>query len=137
MTHLLSTFRSSSSRERDRGESERDRFDRFDRNESRQSRDDRGSQTRLTKRSFSRESQDRGSRGRDSRDVNEPVRRVASMTDDRERGSRDRGSQDRRPGKDLAGELLNRQQIQKFEEMNIENMSMSYFGYFVLFFLTS
>lgn len=28
------------------------------------------------------------------------------MTDDRDRGSGDRGSQDRRPGKDLAGELL-------------------------------
>eukprot|EP00066_Takifugu_rubripes_P028540 XP_011617806.1 PREDICTED: eukaryotic translation initiation factor 4 gamma 1-like [Takifugu rubripes] len=64
-------------------------------------------QTRLTKRSFSRESQDRGSRGRDSRDANEPVRRVASMTDSRDRGSRDRGSRDRgsadrRPGKELA-----------------------------------
>ncbi|XP_029687531.1 eukaryotic translation initiation factor 4 gamma 1-like isoform X2 [Takifugu rubripes] len=97
--------RSSSSRERDRVD--RDRFDRFDRNEGRQGRDDRGSQTRLTKRSFSRESQDRGSRGRDSRDANEPVRRVASMTDSRDRGSRDRGSRDRgsadrRPGKELA-----------------------------------
>ncbi|TNM98249.1 hypothetical protein fugu_014495 [Takifugu bimaculatus] len=97
--------RSSSSRERDRVD--RDRFDRFDRNEGRQGRDDRGGQTRLTKRSFSRESQDRGSRGRDSRDANEPVRRVASMTDSRDRGSRDRGSRDRgsadrRPGKELA-----------------------------------
>uniref|UniRef100_H3CGR0 Eukaryotic translation initiation factor 4 gamma, 1a n=1 Tax=Tetraodon nigroviridis TaxID=99883 RepID=H3CGR0_TETNG len=57
--------RSSSSHERDRGESDRDRFDRFDRNEGRQGRDDRDSQNQLTKRSFSRESQDRGSRGRD------------------------------------------------------------------------
>ncbi|XP_078791297.1 eukaryotic translation initiation factor 4 gamma 1a isoform X4 [Oryzias latipes] len=84
--------RSSSSRERggdrDRSERDRDRFDRFARSEEQG-----GDQ--FTKRSFSRESKDRGSRGGDSRASNEPVRRVASMTDDRDRGSRDRGSRDR------------------------------------------
>ncbi|XP_024130240.1 eukaryotic translation initiation factor 4 gamma 1a isoform X2 [Oryzias melastigma] len=84
--------RSSSSRERggdrDRSERDRDRFDRFARSEEQG-----GDQ--FTKRSFSRESKDRGGRGGDSRASNEPVRRVASMTDDRDRGSRDRGSRDR------------------------------------------
>ncbi|XP_028282693.1 eukaryotic translation initiation factor 4 gamma 1a isoform X2 [Parambassis ranga] len=101
--------RSSSSRERggdrERSDRDRDRFDRFDRSEGRE-----GNQ--ITKRSFSRESQERGGRGNDSRGSNEPVRRVASMTDDRDRGSRDRGSRDRGskdrgsrdrgPSKDLA-----------------------------------
>nr|XP_046263507.1 eukaryotic translation initiation factor 4 gamma 1a isoform X3 [Scatophagus argus] len=103
--------RSSSSRDRggdrDRGDRDRDRFDRFDRSEGRQGRDDRGSQNQITKRSFSRESQERGGRGGDSRASTEPVRRVASMTDDRDRGSRDRGSRDRGsrdrgPNKDVA-----------------------------------
>ncbi|XP_040910483.1 eukaryotic translation initiation factor 4 gamma 1a isoform X2 [Toxotes jaculatrix] len=102
--------RSSSSREhggdRDRGDRERDRFDRFDRSEGREGRDDRSSRNQVTKRSFSRESQERGGRGGDSRASTEPVRRVASMTDDRDRGSRDRGSRDRGsrdrgPSKDL------------------------------------
>lgn len=91
--------RSSSSRERggdrDRSERDRDRFDRFDRSEGREGRDDRSSRNQITKRSFSRESEERGGRGGDSRATNEPVRRVASMTDDRDRGSRDRGSRDR------------------------------------------
>ncbi|XP_030015637.1 eukaryotic translation initiation factor 4 gamma 1a isoform X3 [Sphaeramia orbicularis] len=91
--------RSSSSRERggdrERGDRERDRFDRFDRREGREGRDDRGNRNEITKRSFSRESQERGGRGGDGRVSNEPVRRVASMTDDRDRGSRDRGSRDR------------------------------------------
>ncbi|XP_070829542.1 eukaryotic translation initiation factor 4 gamma 1a isoform X2 [Chaetodon trifascialis] len=91
--------RSSSSRERggdrDRGDRDRDRFDRFDRSEGREGRDDRSGQNQITKRSFSRESQERGGRGGDSRPSTEPVRRVASMTDDRDRGSRDRGSRDR------------------------------------------
>ncbi|XP_019117735.1 eukaryotic translation initiation factor 4 gamma 1a isoform X1 [Larimichthys crocea] len=86
--------RSSSSRERggdrDRGDRDRDRFDRFDRSEGREGRDDRSSQNQITKRSFSRESQ-----GGDGRASTEPVRRVASMTDNRDRGSRDRGSRDR------------------------------------------
>ncbi|CAJ1072258.1 eukaryotic translation initiation factor 4 gamma 1a isoform X4 [Xyrichtys novacula] len=88
--------RSSSSRERggdrDRGDRDRDRYERF---EGREGRDDRSAQNQITKRSFSRESQERGGRGGDSRASNEPVRRVASMTDDRDRGSRDRGSKDR------------------------------------------
>lgn len=87
--------RSSSSRERgndrDRDRSDRDR-DRYDRFEGREGRDDR---SQISKRSFSRESQERGGRGGDSRATNEPVRRVASMTDDRDRGSKDRGSRDR------------------------------------------
>lgn len=91
--------RSSSSRERggdrDRNDRDRDRFDRFDRSEGREGRDDRSSRNQITKRSFSRESEERGGRGGDSRATNEPVRRVASMTDDRDRGSRDRGSRDR------------------------------------------
>lgn len=119
---LLTTlfFRSSSSRERggdrDRGDRDRDRFDRFDRSEGREGRDDRSSQNQITKRSFSRESQ-----GGDGRASTEPVRRVASMTDNRDRGSRDRGSRDRGskdrgsrdrgsrdrvPSKDLPGEYL-------------------------------
>ncbi|XP_037538145.1 eukaryotic translation initiation factor 4 gamma 1a isoform X2 [Nematolebias whitei] len=84
--------RSSSSRERegdrDRGDHDRGRFDRFTRSERRD-----GNQ--ITKRSFSRESQERGGRGGDGRAPNESVRRVASMTDNRDRGSRDRGSKDR------------------------------------------
>lgn len=118
----LTTFRSSSSRERggdrDRGDRDRDRFDRFDRSEGREGRDDRSTRNQITKRSFSRESQERGGRAGDLRASTEPVRRVASMTDNRDRGSRDRGSrdrgsrdrgsrdrgsQDRAPSKDLPG----------------------------------
>lgn len=84
--------RSSSSRERgsnrDRSDRNRDRFDRFDRSEGREA-------NQVTKRSFSRESQERGGRGGDGRSSTESVRRVASMTDSRDRGSRDRGSRDR------------------------------------------
>lgn len=84
--------RSSSSRERgsnrDRSDRNRDRFDRFDRSEGREA-------NQVTKRSFSRESQERGGRGGDGRASTESVRRVASMTDSRDRGSRDRGSRDR------------------------------------------
>ncbi|XP_034743089.1 eukaryotic translation initiation factor 4 gamma 1a isoform X8 [Etheostoma cragini] len=91
--------RSSSSRERgsdrDRGERDRDRLDRFDRSEGREGRDDRSARNQITKRSFSRESQERGGRTGDLRASTEPVRRVASMTDNRDRGSRDRGSRDR------------------------------------------
>lgn len=105
--------RSSSSRERggdrDRGDRDRDRFDRFGRSEGREGRDDRSSQNQISKRSFSRESQERSGRGGDNRASTEPVRRVASMTDDRanrdrgsrDRGSRDRGSRDRGPNKEL------------------------------------
>uniref|UniRef100_A0A8C7V5V4 Eukaryotic translation initiation factor 4 gamma, 1a n=1 Tax=Oncorhynchus mykiss TaxID=8022 RepID=A0A8C7V5V4_ONCMY len=71
--------RSSSSRDRDR-------FDRFERHDS--SRDERcGSRdTRppITKRSFSRETEER--RGDSCTPTEPPVRRVASMTDDRDRG---------------------------------------------------
>ncbi|CAI5641224.1 unnamed protein product [Oreochromis niloticus] len=84
--------RSSSSRERgsnrDRSDRNRDRFDRFDRSEGREA-------NQITKRSFSRESQERGGRGGDGRASTESVRRVASMTESRDRGSRDRGSRDR------------------------------------------
>uniref|UniRef100_A0A672ZR59 Eukaryotic translation initiation factor 4 gamma 1 n=1 Tax=Sphaeramia orbicularis TaxID=375764 RepID=A0A672ZR59_9TELE len=66
--------RNSSSRERS------DRFDRDDRDRNR---------LQVTKRSFSRENEER-SRERDQRGSADPVRRVASMTDDRDRGSRER-----------------------------------------------
>lgn len=90
---LLVSLRSSSSRERGgERDRDRDRFDRFDRSEGR---DDRSSRNQFSKRSFSRETEERSGRGGDSRATNEPVRRVASMTDDRDRGSRDRGSRDR------------------------------------------
>uniref|UniRef100_A0A669C5K8 Eukaryotic translation initiation factor 4 gamma, 1a n=1 Tax=Oreochromis niloticus TaxID=8128 RepID=A0A669C5K8_ORENI len=74
---------SSSSRERgsnrDRSDRNRDRFDRFDRSEGREA-------NQITKRSFSRESQERGGRGGDGRASTESVRRVASMTESRDRG---------------------------------------------------
>uniref|UniRef100_A0A673YRD3 Eukaryotic translation initiation factor 4 gamma 1 n=1 Tax=Salmo trutta TaxID=8032 RepID=A0A673YRD3_SALTR len=65
--------------------------DRFDRN-----------RPPVTKRSFSRETEEH-SREREHRGPADPVRRVASMTDDRgsrDRGSRDRGSRDRARSKD-------------------------------------
>uniref|UniRef100_A0A8C8IXB5 Eukaryotic translation initiation factor 4 gamma, 1a n=1 Tax=Oncorhynchus tshawytscha TaxID=74940 RepID=A0A8C8IXB5_ONCTS len=87
------TYGSSSSR--DRG-GDRDRFDRFERRDS-----SRDARPPVTKRSFSRETEERRS---DSRTPTEPpVRRVASMSDDRNRGSRDRGgsgSRDRAPSKE-------------------------------------
>uniref|UniRef100_A0A8D0DGP5 Eukaryotic translation initiation factor 4 gamma 1 n=1 Tax=Sander lucioperca TaxID=283035 RepID=A0A8D0DGP5_SANLU len=79
--------RNSSSRERS------DRFDRSDRGTDRferrdERRDDRDrNRLQVTKRSFSRENEER-SREREQRGPADPVRRVASMTDDR--GSRDR-----------------------------------------------
>lgn len=74
--------RNSSSRERS------DRFDRSDRGFDR--RDDRDrNRLQVTKRSFSREKEER-SREREQRGSADPVRRVASMTDDRDRGSRER-----------------------------------------------
>ncbi|XP_028426718.1 eukaryotic translation initiation factor 4 gamma 1 isoform X2 [Perca flavescens] len=79
--------RNSSSRERS------DRFDRSDRGSDRferrdERRDDRDrNRLQVTKRSFSRENEER-SREREQRGPTDPVRRVASMTDDR--GSRDR-----------------------------------------------
>uniref|UniRef100_A0A7N8X7Z7 Eukaryotic translation initiation factor 4 gamma 1-like n=1 Tax=Mastacembelus armatus TaxID=205130 RepID=A0A7N8X7Z7_9TELE len=77
--------RNSSSRERS------DRFDRSDRGSDRfDRRDDRDrSRLQVTKRSFSRENEER-SREREQRGLADPVRRVASMTDDRDRGSRER-----------------------------------------------
>uniref|UniRef100_A0A3Q3FVP1 Eukaryotic translation initiation factor 4 gamma 1 n=1 Tax=Labrus bergylta TaxID=56723 RepID=A0A3Q3FVP1_9LABR len=86
----LRLYRNSSSRERgenfDRSNRGGDRFDR---------RDDRDrNRLQVTKRSFSRENEGQ-SREREQRGSADPVRRVASMTDDRDRGSRDRGSRDR------------------------------------------
>jgi len=92
VTFLVSL--SSSSRERG-GEREKGDRDRLDRSEGREGRDGRSTPNQITKRSFSRESQDRGGRASDLRASTESVRRVASMTDDRDRGSRDRGSRDR------------------------------------------
>ncbi|KAM9358888.1 eukaryotic translation initiation factor 4 gamma 1 [Symphorus nematophorus] len=81
--------RNSSSRERgdnyDRSNRGGDRFDRRD-----ERRDDRDrNRLQVTKRSFSRENEER-SREREQRGSADPVRRVASMTDDRDRGSRER-----------------------------------------------
>uniref|UniRef100_A0A673H3A1 Eukaryotic translation initiation factor 4 gamma 1-like n=1 Tax=Sinocyclocheilus rhinocerous TaxID=307959 RepID=A0A673H3A1_9TELE len=87
-TYLLS--RNSSSRDRsDRDRGDRDRGDRdhFDRFDSR--RDDRGldrPRQAITKRSFSRENEDRRGDGRGPADS---VRRVSSMTENRDRGSRE------------------------------------------------
>ncbi|XP_067220339.1 eukaryotic translation initiation factor 4 gamma 1a isoform X2 [Chanodichthys erythropterus] len=83
--------RNSSSRDRgdrDRNDRDRDRFDRFDsRREDRDRGLDRPRQT-ITKRSFSRENEER--RGGDSRGPPDSVRRVSSMTENRDRGSRER-----------------------------------------------
>lgn len=83
--------RNSSSRDRsdrDRGDRDRDRFDRFDnRREDRDRGLDRPRQA-ITKRSFSRENDER--RGSDSRGPPDSVRRVSSMTENRDRGSRER-----------------------------------------------
>ncbi|XP_016103618.1 eukaryotic translation initiation factor 4 gamma 1a isoform X8 [Sinocyclocheilus grahami] len=83
--------RNSSSRDRsdrDRGDRDRDRFERFDsRREDRDRGLDRPRQA-ITKRSFSRENEER--RGGDSRGPPDSVRRVASMTENRDRGSRER-----------------------------------------------
>uniref|UniRef100_A0A8C1I5J0 Eukaryotic translation initiation factor 4 gamma 1-like n=1 Tax=Cyprinus carpio TaxID=7962 RepID=A0A8C1I5J0_CYPCA len=71
-----------------RGDRDRDRFDRFDsRREDRDRGLDRPRQA-ITKRSFSRENEER--RRGDSRGPPDSVRRVSSMTDNRDRGSRER-----------------------------------------------
>uniref|UniRef100_A0A7N5ZTZ7 Eukaryotic translation initiation factor 4 gamma 1 n=1 Tax=Anabas testudineus TaxID=64144 RepID=A0A7N5ZTZ7_ANATE len=76
---------SSSSLDSDRRVPQSDRFDRRD-----DRRDDRErNRLQVTKRSFSRENEER-SREREQRTSTDPVRRVASMTDDRDRGSRER-----------------------------------------------
>uniref|UniRef100_A0A668UK06 Eukaryotic translation initiation factor 4 gamma 1 n=1 Tax=Oreochromis aureus TaxID=47969 RepID=A0A668UK06_OREAU len=77
--------RNSLSRERS------DRFDRSDRGSDRfERRDDRDrNQLQVTKRSFSREKEER-SRDREQRGPADPVRRVASMTDDRDSRERAR-----------------------------------------------
>uniref|UniRef100_A0AAR2ILW0 Eukaryotic translation initiation factor 4 gamma, 1a n=1 Tax=Pygocentrus nattereri TaxID=42514 RepID=A0AAR2ILW0_PYGNA len=89
---LMSSIHSSSRDRSDRDRSDRDRGDRFDRFERRDSREDRDraldrNRPPVTKRSFSRENEER-TRGGEGRGPADPVRRVASMTDDR--GSRDR-----------------------------------------------
>lgn len=78
-------YRNSLSRERS------DRFDRSDRGSDRfERRDDRDrNQLQVTKRSFSREKEER-SRDREQRGPADPVRRVASMTDDRDSRERAR-----------------------------------------------
>ncbi|KAM4589651.1 eukaryotic translation initiation factor 4 gamma 1-like isoform 1-T1 [Fundulus diaphanus] len=77
--------RNSSSRERS------DRFERSDRGGDRfDRRDDRDrNRIQVTKRSFSREKEER-SRERDQRGSTDPVRRVASVTEERDRGSAER-----------------------------------------------
>ena len=88
--------RNSSSRERSEPNRDRDRerFDRFERREGREDRSQDRQRAVISKRSFSRENEER-SRGGDHRGPADAVRRVASMTDDRDRGSRDRGSRER------------------------------------------
>lgn len=77
------SHRNSSSRERGDNFDRSNRGERFDRGEDR--RDDRDRNRLLvTKRSFSREKEER-SREREQRGPADPVRRVASMTDDRDR----------------------------------------------------
>uniref|UniRef100_A0A673YSF7 Eukaryotic translation initiation factor 4 gamma 1 n=1 Tax=Salmo trutta TaxID=8032 RepID=A0A673YSF7_SALTR len=93
---LYCGFSATNSSSRDRGSDRFERHDRgsndrFDRRDDR--RDDRDrNRPPVTKRSFSRETEEH-SREREHRGPADPVRRVASMTDDR--GSRDRGSRDR------------------------------------------
>lgn len=78
----MSLCRGSLSRERG------DRFERSDRGFDR--RDDRDrNRLQVTKRSFSRENEGR-SQEREQRGSADPVRRVANMADDRDRGSRER-----------------------------------------------
>ncbi|XP_063074858.1 eukaryotic translation initiation factor 4 gamma 1a isoform X2 [Engraulis encrasicolus] len=81
--HRRSTSREGKDRDRPR--------DRFDQRESHDNRSTDLFHTANTKRSFSRESDER-SRGGDRRGPGDAVRRVASMTDDRDRSSRDRGN---------------------------------------------
>ncbi|KAK5606526.1 Eukaryotic translation initiation factor 4 gamma 1, partial [Crenichthys baileyi] len=79
--------RNSSSRERsDRFERSDRGGERFDRRDDR--RDDRN-RIQVTKRSFSREKEER-SRDREQRGSTDPVRRVASVTEERDRGSGER-----------------------------------------------
>ncbi|KAM9318383.1 eukaryotic translation initiation factor 4 gamma 1-like isoform 3-T4 [Pholidichthys leucotaenia] len=81
--------RNSSSRERaDRFDHSDRGGDRFDRRDDWQDDRDRN-RLQVTKRSFSRENEER-SRKREQRGLADPVRRVASMTDDRDKGSRER-----------------------------------------------
>ncbi|MBN3315747.1 IF4G1 factor, partial [Atractosteus spatula] len=70
-----------------RSSSSRDRGERSDREKA----SERGDRNRppITKRSYSKETEDR-SREREHRGPADPLRRVASMTDDRDRGSRER-----------------------------------------------
>lgn len=75
--------RNSSSRERGDNFDRSNRSERFDRGEDRRDDHDRN-RLLVTKRSFSREKEER-SREREQRGAADPVRRVASMTDDRER----------------------------------------------------
>ncbi|XP_066508160.1 eukaryotic translation initiation factor 4 gamma 1-like isoform X2 [Hoplias malabaricus] len=87
--------RSSSSRDRsERDRADRDRFDRFERRDSREDRDKPLDRNRavITKRSFSRETEERA-RGGESRPVTDPVRRVASMTDDHRSRERERSKE--------------------------------------------
>lgn len=88
---MFELYRNSLSRERS------DRFDRSDRGSDRfERRDDRDrNQLQVTKRSFSREKEER-SRDREQRGPADPVRRVASMTDDRDSRERARSRENGR-----------------------------------------
>lgn len=82
--------------------------DRFERRDERER-----NRLQVTKRSFSRENEER-SREREQRGTADPVRRVASMTDNRERG----GSRDRARSKESGGWRLHArtENIQKHQQ---------------------
>lgn len=106
----LTTFRPSlifePGDEKDWSDRDRDWFERFDCGGGWQVRDGKNSQSQISKRSFIKESQERGGKSRDIQDSTEPVRRVSSMTGDRDRGARDKLSGNRSQIKDSTGEKL-------------------------------
>ncbi|XP_056906384.1 eukaryotic translation initiation factor 4 gamma 1-like isoform X4 [Takifugu flavidus] len=87
--------RNSSSRERGDNFERSNRGERFDRGEDRRDEHDRN-RLLVTKRSFSREKEER-SREREQRGPADPVRRVASMTDDRDRARSREKNEKREP----------------------------------------
>uniref|UniRef100_A0A3P8PWZ7 Eukaryotic translation initiation factor 4 gamma 1 n=1 Tax=Astatotilapia calliptera TaxID=8154 RepID=A0A3P8PWZ7_ASTCA len=105
--------RNSLSRERS------DRFDRSDRGSDRfERRDDRDrNQLQVTKRSFSREKEER-SRDREQRGPADPVRRVASMTDDRD--SRERKAATPPPPQTPTKPALTEEELEKKSTAIIE-----------------
>uniref|UniRef100_A0A4W5Q0M9 Eukaryotic translation initiation factor 4 gamma 1 n=1 Tax=Hucho hucho TaxID=62062 RepID=A0A4W5Q0M9_9TELE len=116
----LYTNRNSSSR--DRGS---DRFERHDRgsNDRFDRRDDRDrNRPPVTKRSFSRETEEH-SREREHRGPADPIRRVASMTDDRDRGKREAAATPTQTKPSLSEEELEKKATAIIEEyLHINDM---------------